>query len=187
MALAVEVASRSNCLKTHVGAIILVGDRIRATGYNGTIYSASDCFDGGCERCKDETVGRGEHLDRCVCVHAEENALTGAARYGITVEDAECYVTHEPCLGCTKLLIQSGIGQVIYLMTYQYETQDRNASREAIRSHSRASGRTKFDQIASSRADEWAGRLSDMKRDAEAHGRARGILRPLSEEPEGSD
>ena len=109
MALAVQVATRSNCIKTHVGAIILFGDRIRTTGYNGTISGASDCFDGGCKRCADETIRRGEQLDRCVCVHAEANALTGAARYGISVDGTECYVTHEPCLECTKLLIQAGI------------------------------------------------------------------------------
>ena len=44
MALAVDVASRSNCLKAHVGAILLHGDRIRAVGYNGTIEGYDDCF-----------------------------------------------------------------------------------------------------------------------------------------------
>lgn len=174
--LAVEIATRSNCLKTHVGCIILIGDRIRATGYNGTISGASDCFDGGCDRCADESIPRGEELDRCVCVHAEANALTGAARYGISVDGAECYVTHEPCLECTKLLIQAGLKTVVYLKTYQYQTADRNVSREAMRQHAQRTGVTTFTQIKSSEAERWTRRLDEMKRKAEDYARAKGII-----------
>src|SRR5438477_8736726 len=129
MALAVEVASRSNCLKIHVGAILLFDDRIRAVGYNGTLAGYEDCFDGGCDRCRDENITGGEQLDRCICVHAEENALSSAAKYGIPINGTECYVTHEPCIGCTKLLIQAGVQNVVYLNEYVYDV-DREARRE---------------------------------------------------------
>src|SRR5262249_37234671 len=134
MALAVEVASRSNCMKRHVGCIIHMNGRVRTIGYNGTPSDHRACFDGGCPRCLDETVGRSEDLDRCTCVHAEENALVSAARYGISVDGTECYVTDEPCLGCTKLLVQSGIAKVVWLRPYPYkDSVERTRSRKAIR------------------------------------------------------
>jgi dCMP deaminase len=191
MALAVEVASRSNCVKSHVGAIILIDDRIRAVGYNGTIEGYLDCFEGGCERCRDMSLGSGEQLDRCVCVHAEENALISAARFGIEVEKAHCYVTHEPCLGCTKLLIQARIAKVVYLKTYEYpEETGQNKSREAIRDHSRReheSGKvgTVFEQFdqALPPVEGWKKRLDEMKRSALAFAKAAGHLRG---EPKGT-
>lgn len=187
MALAVETASRSNCMKSHVGAIILFEGRIRATGYNGTIEGYKDCFKGGCPRCKDSSIGRGEQLDRCICVHAEENALVSAARHGIQVESAECFVTHEPCLSCTKLLIQSHIARVVYLRTYEYPTTaDHGRSRERMRNQSKAQGKTVFERfgetvkgnrMAIARIAEWEKRLEEMKLKALEYAKKRGITR----------
>lgn len=184
MAMAVEVASRSNCLKAHVGAILLQDDRIRAVGYNGTVEGYPDCFEGGCPRCKDLRLGRGEALDRCVCVHAEENALVSAARFGISIDGAECYVTHEPCLSGTKLLIQAHVAKVVYLKIYEYPaTGDHNESREALRNHSMGKRRNgevgaefqRFDQ-AGPRVTAWKARLDTMRKDALSFGGAQGIL-----------
>lgn len=184
MALAVDVASRSNCMKAHVGAIILHDGRIRSTGYNGTVEGYKDCYEGGCPRCLDLTLSSGEQLDRCVCVHAEENALVSAARYGIEVAGAECYVTHEPCLGCTKLLIQSGIKKVVYLKPYEYSKgTDHAASREAMRNVSERRGRTIFRRFVKEfprvlgKVGEWESRLSGMKKKALAYAHAKGIAR----------
>jgi dCMP deaminase len=189
MGLAVEVASRSNCMKSRVGAIILLGDRIRAVGYNGTIEDFDDCFDGGCPRCRDLTIATGEQLDRCICVHAEENALISAARYGIPVEDSECYVTHNPCVGCTKLLIQARIKLVVFLKEYEYpETRDHNRSRQEMRQAAVAAGKTVFKQFndvvpashaqsARERVKAWTERLDRMKEEALAYGREKGIVK----------
>ena len=186
MALAVEVASRSNCMKSHVGAILLHDNRIRAVGYNGTVEGYSDCFEGGCPRCKDLTIKRGEQLDRCVCVHAEENALVSAARFGIEVEGAECYVTHEPCLGCTKLLLQAHLSKVVFLNTYEYpETKDHNESRETMRQKSIVTQFQQFSQAVSPERSKaivalvrkWERRLEKMKIEALDYARARGVLK----------
>lgn len=185
MSLAVEVATRSNCMKSHVGAIVLTDDRIRAVGYNGTIEGYPDCFEGGCERCRDMSVTQGVDLDRCVCVHAEENALISAARYGIGIEGAECFVTHEPCLGCTKLLIQAHVGRVVYLKTYEYpEETGQNKSRAAMRDHAKQKfeergGCTRFEQFdqALPQVAVWIQRLSDMKREALEYARWKGVLK----------
>lgn len=179
MSLAVEVASRSNCLRSHVGAIVLLDDRIRSAGYNGTVEGYPDCFDGGCPRCRDERIRRGEELDRCVCVHAEENTLVSAARYGISVEGAECYVTHEPCLSCTKLLIQAHMGTIVYLKSYEYPDEtDHNVSRKAMR---KSSSRSKFVQFDPGWAtpevfESWLTRLESMKKAAYDYATKKGII-----------
>jgi dCMP deaminase len=172
MALAVEVASRSNCVKTHVGTIFLYDGRIRTTGYNGTVEGYKDCFKGGCPRCNDMKVKRAEKLDHCICVHAEENALISAARYGIEMDGSECYVTHEPCLSCTKLLIQAHIKKVVFLMNYEHPGVDQNKNREQMRQSSKRRGSTvfqRFDQVmtdtkrARRLAQSWGDRLARMK------------------------
>lgn len=186
MALAVEVASRSNCVKLHVGAILVFGGRIRAVGFNGTLPGYSNCFDGGCDRCRNLNITGGEQLDRCVCVHGEENALASAARYGISVEGCDCYVTHQPCIGCTKLLIQAGVKRVWYLEEYVYEVDagiDRNTSRKQLVVHAgRRRGGTTFVQYKPAKgkaevvAREWSDRLDQMKQEAKAHCERRGKL-----------
>lgn len=181
MALAVEVASRSNCVKSHVGAIMLTGDRIRITGYNGTIEGYLDCFDGGCERCRDMSISQGVDLDRCVCVHAEENAISAAARFGIEIEGAECFVTHEPCLGCSKLLIQAKVARVVYLKTYEYPSETgQNANREAMRQHaSKQPGGTRFEQFPAAipEVKVWSERLAKMKQIALDYAKFNGRLK----------
>jgi deoxycytidylate deaminase len=115
--MAVDQAARCNCRKTPVGAIIARHDRVISTGYNGTIGGFTNCVDGGCPRCKD-AVPSGTQLDRCICVHAEQNALLAAARFGVSVEGAICWVTNEPCLDCTKQLVQAMLGEVNYWKPY---------------------------------------------------------------------
>src|SRR5213594_3288166 len=83
MAMAVDQAARCNCRKTPVGAIITRDDRVVSTGYNGTVAGFQNCIDGGCPRCSDPDVPSGTQLDRCICVHAEQNALLAAARFGV--------------------------------------------------------------------------------------------------------
>ena len=103
MAMAVDQAARCNCRKTPVGAIITRDDRVVSTGYNGTVAGFQNCIDGGCPRCSDPDVPSGTQLDRCICVHAEQNALLAAARFGVTVGGAVCWVTNEPDRKSTRL------------------------------------------------------------------------------------
>lgn len=72
-------ARRSNCMKRRVGCILVKDSRIVATGYNGTPRGLRNCNEGGCGRCNGNApCGMG--LDRCLCMHAEENALLEAGR-----------------------------------------------------------------------------------------------------------
>ncbi len=78
-----EVAKlRSNCITRHVGAVIVKDNRQIATGYNGTPSGIKNCFEGGCDRCIARIRGdikSGESLDRCLCMHAEANAIMRTA------------------------------------------------------------------------------------------------------------
>jgi dCMP deaminase len=82
MNIARVVASRSNCIKRKVAAVITVDRRIIATGYNGTPRGTQNCNEGGCPRCNSFAPG-GTDLGECLCSHAEENAITQSAFHGV--------------------------------------------------------------------------------------------------------
>ncbi len=113
----------ANCWGSKVGAVIVqgsgpAGERIISTGYNGTPAGFKNCLDGGCVRCEhrrtDPKAG-GIGLDRCVCVHAEQNALLTAARFGVSVAGSTIYSTLSPCFNCLKEAIQAGVVRFVYL------------------------------------------------------------------------
>jgi dCMP deaminase len=108
-------SSRSNCIKKQVGCIIVKNNRIISTGYNGTPFGITNCFDGGCLRCCTSTES-GSNLDMCICLHAEENALLSVS-FNDT-KDGTLYCTHFPCLSCAKKIIQCRISKVIYIDDY---------------------------------------------------------------------
>lgn len=116
MEIALTVRRRANCKGTRVGAVIVRDNRIISTGYNGTPEGVENCLDGGCYRCsrRHEFVS-GTGYDLCICVHAEQNALLTAARFGIGVEGSTMYTTSRPCFGCTKEMLQTRIVSVFYL------------------------------------------------------------------------
>jgi dCMP deaminase len=114
---------RSNCMTRHVGAVIVRNHRQIATGYNGTPPGVRNCFEGGCKRCQLRMEGKlesGASLDRCLCNHAEANAIMHCAILGIEAgtKGAILYTTFVPCLECTKMAITIGIKQIICLDSY---------------------------------------------------------------------
>lgn len=117
MSIAKVVASRSNCIKRKVAAIIVKDRRIVSTGYNGTPRGTKNCNEGGCPRCNDLS-SEGDKLEECLCSHAEENSITQAAYHGISLKDSSLYCTFAPCLICTKMIINAGIKEVVYNMDY---------------------------------------------------------------------
>jgi dCMP deaminase len=117
MSIARVVASRSNCVKRRVAAIVVKDRRIISTGYNGTPRGVKNCNEGGCPRCNQLTAG-GTDLGECLCSHGEENAITQAAYHGISIKDATMYTTFAPCLMCTKMIINAGIREVVYNEEY---------------------------------------------------------------------
>ncbi|MCE9625081.1 MAG: dCMP deaminase family protein [Deltaproteobacteria bacterium] len=117
MGIASMVALRSNCLKRKVAAIIARDRRIISTGYNGTPRGVKNCNEGGCPRCN--SFGQsGVGLEECYCSHAEENSITQAAYHGVSIKGGTLYTTFSPCLICTKMIINSGIVEVVYNSDY---------------------------------------------------------------------
>ena len=92
MEIAQVVAKRSNCSRRKVAAVITKENHLLSTGYNGTPRGVKNCFDGGCPRCAGKTPS-GKGLDECLCVHAEQNAICQAARYGVNVNGGTIYIT----------------------------------------------------------------------------------------------
>jgi dCMP deaminase len=117
MNIAKVVASRSNCIKRKVAAIIVKDKRVISTGYNGTPRGARNCNEGGCPRCN-SMAPSGTALEECLCCHGEENAITQAAYHGTSLKGATLYTTFAPCLLCTKMIINSGIAEVVYNEDY---------------------------------------------------------------------
>ncbi len=117
MSIAKVVASRSNCIKRKVAAIIVKDRRVISTGYNGTPKGARNCNEGGCPRCN-SMAKSGTSLEECLCCHGEENAITQAAYHGTSLKGSTLYTTFAPCLLCTKMIINSGIQEVVYNQDY---------------------------------------------------------------------
>ena len=129
MTIAMAVRRRANCLGSRVGAVLVQGNRIIATGYNGTPAGMPNCDQGGCERCAHrEDYGAGKGYDLCICVHAEQNALLSAARFGIAAEGSRLYVTVRPCFTCLKELLQAGVKEIVYLHEWAHPDMGENAS-----------------------------------------------------------
>jgi len=115
--IAQKVASRSNCIKRKVAAIIVKNGRIISTGYNGTPRNTKNCFEGGCPRCN-QIGPSGQNLSECYCSHGEENAIVQAAYHGIAIKESTLYTTFSPCLLCTKMIINAGIEEVVFNQDY---------------------------------------------------------------------
>jgi dCMP deaminase len=117
MELAEVVAKRSTCLRRNIGAVVVKDKRVLATGYNGAPTGLSHCSEVGCLR---ERLGipSGERVEMCRGLHAEQNALVQAARYGIPLEGSVIYCTNQPCVACAKMLINAGVTKIIYKYPY---------------------------------------------------------------------
>jgi dCMP deaminase len=119
LAIAGTVSQRSNCIRRHVGAVIVVDKAIIATGYNGTPMGVRNCAEGGCPRCASDAPP-GSGYDACICVHAEQNAIVLAARHGNATNGGLLYTTLRPCFGCAKEAIQAGIREIVFDQPFGY-------------------------------------------------------------------
>lgn len=121
LSIAAEVARRSTCLRRQYGAVIVKNDEIVATGYNGAPRGDENCCDvGSCWR-ERNNIPHGEQYEKCVAIHAEQNAIISASRRdmlgstlylsgfeaGRPIEDAT------PCLICARLIKNAGIARVV--------------------------------------------------------------------------
>lgn len=118
MALAKLAASRSTCLSRPTGCVLVRDKQIISTGYNGSMPGVLHCSEEGrCYRRSIKASDQGKY-DFCRSVHAEANAIALAAKTGVIVEGAVAYMTLFPCYVCTKLLVRSGIKEIVYELGY---------------------------------------------------------------------
>jgi dCMP deaminase len=117
MDIAFLVAKRSTCLRRQVGAIAVADKRILATGYNGAPLGLAHCLEVGCLR-EELGVASGERHELCRGLHAEQNVIIQAAYHGVSIKGATLYCTNLPCSICSKMLINAGIGDIVYQEGY---------------------------------------------------------------------
>ncbi len=110
MATALLMSSRSSCERLHVGCVVVSGgdqkNRIIAAGYNGFLPGAPH-------------TSRVRDGHEQATVHAEQNAISDAARRGVSLEGATVYITHFPCINCAKILAAAGIAMIKYRQDYR--------------------------------------------------------------------
>jgi dCMP deaminase len=139
MAIAKVVSTRSTCSSRPVGCVIVIGNRILATGYNGAPSGETHCTDLGengriyCARRALNVPDSLKLSSGCRSLHAEENALDFARRFGLSelLKGAAIYSTLSPCIRCIEKLRESGIADVYYELAYESVDRERDLRWEA--------------------------------------------------------
>ena len=99
-------AERSPCERLQVGCLLVKDNRIISQGYNGFLPG-----------CPHESIVRDNHEQ--ATLHAEQNALIDCAKRGVSCEGCTAYITHYPCIICSRLLLAGGIKKINYLNDYK--------------------------------------------------------------------
>jgi len=120
MKMAELARSRTTCLRRGVGAVIVKDNRVIASGYNGAPKGVAHCSETGCLR-QQMNVPSGQRHELCRGLHAEQNAIIQAACMGQSIEGATLYCTTQPCVICTKMIINAGIRRVVISESYPDE------------------------------------------------------------------
>lgn len=134
-------AENSYAIRRQVGCLIVKDNSIISDGYNGTPSGFENvCEESYCmndSACPDESVAGIPDFETCkeckhvklvtkpYVLHAEANAISKLAKGTNHADGATLYVTDEPCLECSKMIIQSGIRRVVY--SREYHTHDGTA------------------------------------------------------------
>jgi dCMP deaminase len=121
MEMAVALAKLGTCCRLQVGCVLLRSDGgIASAGFNGALP--------GMAHCTPDTCGPNQ---RCLHTsHAEENALGFSSG-----EVATAYITHEPCLACTRGLARRGVRRIVFKHRYSSMNDQERAEKDAILAH----------------------------------------------------
>jgi dCMP deaminase len=112
MKIAYAVSERSTCDRAFVGSLLVLEKRILTTGFNGSPAGQPHC----------DEIGHLFIDGHCIrTIHAETNAIIQAALHGVSTKGSTCYVTHFPCINCTKALINAGITRLVYHNAYRVD------------------------------------------------------------------
>ena len=103
---------RSPCERLQVGCLLVKDNRIVSQGYNGFLPG-----------CPHESIVRDGHEQ--ATVHAEQNAIADCAKRGAVCNETIAYITHYPCIICTRILLAAGIKEINYIEDYEAYLNDR--------------------------------------------------------------
>jgi len=117
MDIAKLVSSRSTCLRRQVGAVLVKDKHIIATGYNGAARGLAHCSECGCLR-QEMNIPSGQRHEMCRGIHAEQNAIIQAALHGVSTAGSVLFCTDQPCVLCSKMLINAGISTIYFQGDY---------------------------------------------------------------------
>ena len=120
MELAYEQAKKSYCLKAQVGTVFVKDDKVIAQGYNNMTGGVNDCAEVGCIR-EQLNIPSGTRREVCRAICAEQLAISEAARNGVKLDGSVAYITTFPCHICAKLLVSSGVSEIVYDKDYPDE------------------------------------------------------------------
>ena len=125
------VATRGTCDRGRSGCVIVRDKRILTTGYVGSPPGMPHCDEAGHQMAEflDEEGKRSQHCIRTV--HAEQNAIAQAARFGISLAGATLYCKMEPCYVCARLIISCGIVRVVAEKRYHRGEMTRSMFQQA--------------------------------------------------------
>lgn len=113
------IATEGSCIKKLVGCRIVLGEEVLVEAPNER-PGKETCLDGKCYRClASKQFAHGRDHDLCSCLHAEQNAISAAARKGIALEGSWLYSSYQPCLSCLKLIVGAGISAVRYAEAWE--------------------------------------------------------------------
>ena len=106
-------ATRSNCFRAKVGAVIVGEDKkIKATGYNGTPAKVVSCYElGKCYRIENN-IPSGTRYETCRSIHAEQNAIIQAGQDRCQGATMYIYGHNFICILCKRFIVQAGIKDV---------------------------------------------------------------------------
>ena len=111
-------AQRSTCIQRQVGAVLVKDNRVISTGYNGAPSGLHHCTEANCLR-KAQNIPSGQRYELCRSVHAEQNAIIQAAKYGSNVGGATLYCTTQPCFICAKMLLNLGVERMVFTKVFE--------------------------------------------------------------------
>ena len=120
MDMAYEQAEKSVCLRAKVGAVFVKDGMVIAQGYNNVVGGIRPCKEVGCLR-DSLNIESGTRREVCRNICAEQLAISEAARNGVELDGSIAYITTFPCHICAKLLISSGISEIVYDKDYPDE------------------------------------------------------------------
>jgi dCMP deaminase len=126
-----EIAKRATCDRGQSGCIIVKDKRILCSGYVGSLPDFPHCDEAGhlMKKVIDDDGTARQHCMRTI--HAEQNAICQAARYGISLEGTTLYCSMEPCRVCTMLIISCGIKKVVAKKKYHAGQESRELLQQA--------------------------------------------------------